>query len=389
MPFYRPEQKDIIEMMYGPAAEEYHLLLDSLGDFFEKEIEPRAREVDLKAEFPRESMSKLFQQGFTSTSFPKEYGGLELPWPVYVAAMEMCGKACASTALSIAIHGTCCEGLRMFGSSDLKKKYLSQMISGEALAGFSLTEPGSGSDAKNMKTQARLEGNGWVINGTKMFTTNGGYCQVYFLFAKTPKGPSAFIVDADQAKSSRHIEKLGCRGSVTAEVVLENAKVPKDNLVGVEGEGFEYAKRMLYGGRVTVAALTVGIAQAAFDKAVKYGKERTAFNQPIANFEMIREKLALMLTQINSSRLMAYRAARLKDLHRPFESEAAEAKLLATESGLSVCNEAIQIFGGYGYADEFDVHRHWRDARLMTIGEGTSEIMKLVIAKNILGETGP
>ena len=386
MGFYRPEQKDIIEMMYRPAAEEYNLLLDTLGDFFEKEIEPRAREIDLKAEFPEAQISKLFEQGFTSMSFPKEYGGLELPWPVYIAAMEMCGKACASTALSIAIHGTCCEGLRMFGSTELKKEYLPRMISGEALAGFSLTEPGAGSDARNMKTQARLEGNDWVLNGTKMFTTNGGYCKVYFAFAKTPKGPSAFIVDADQAKSSKHIEKLGCRGSVTAEVVLENARVQRENLVGVEGEGFEYAKRMLYGGRVTVAALTVGIAQAAFDKAVKYSKERTAFNQPIASFEMIQEKLALMLTQINASRLMAYRAARLKDLRRHFESEAAEAKLLATESGLSVCNEAIQIFGGYGYADEFDVHRHWRDAMLMTIGEGTSEIMKLVISKNILGE---
>ena len=387
MGFYRPEQKEIIDMMYGSAAEEYNLLLESLGDFFEKEIEPRAREIDLKAEFPKENMSKLFQQGFTSMSFPKEHGGLELPWPVYVAAMEMCGRACASTALSLAIHGTCCEGLRMFGSPELKKKYLSRMISGEALAGFSLTEPGAGSDARNLRTQARLEGNGWVVNGTKMFTTNGGYCKVYFLFAKTPKGSSAFVVDADRAKSSKHIEKLGCRGSVTAEVVFENTMVPKDNLVGVEGEGFEYAKRMLYGGRVTISALTVGIAQAAFDKAVKYSKERTAFGQPIANFEMIKEKLALMLTKINASRLMTYRAARLKDLGRPFESEAAQAKLLATESGLDVCNEAIQIFGGYGYADEFDVHRHWWDARLMTIGEGTSEIMKLVISKNILGDS--
>jgi len=387
MGFYLPEQRDIIEMMYGSASEEYNLLLESLGDFFEKKVEPKAREIDLKAEFPRESMQNLFQQGFTSMSFPRDYGGLELPWPVYVAAMEMCGKACASTALSLAIHGTCCEGLRMFGSPELKKKYLPRMISGEALAGFSLTEPGSGSDAKNMKTQARLDGNDWVLNGTKMFTTNGGHCQVYFSFAKTPKGPSAFIVDADRARASKHIEKLGCRGSVTSEVVLENTRVPRENLVGVDGEGFQYAKRMLYGGRVTIGALTVGIARAAFDKAVKYGKERTAFGQPIANFEMIRDKLAVMLTEINASRLMTYRAARLKGLGRPFESEAAEAKLLATESGLRVCNEAIQIFGGYGYADEFDVHRHWRDARLMTIGEGTSEIMKLVISKNILGES--
>jgi len=385
MGFFRPEQKETIEMMYGSKAEEYNLLLESLGDYFEKEIEPRAREIDLKAEFPKQNMIGLFEQGFTSISFPKEYGGLELPWPVYIAAMEMCGKACASTALSLAIHGTCSEGLRLFGSQEQKKKYLSQMISGKMLAGFSLTEPGAGSDARNLQTQARLEGNDWVINGTKMFTTNGGYCELYFLFAKTPKGPSAFLVDAKTVKSSRHIEKLGCRGSVTSEVVLENTRVPGQNLVGVEGEGFEYAKRMLFGGRVTVGALTIGIAQAAFDKAVSYSKQRSAFGKPISDFEMIQAKIADMLTEINASRLMVYRAARLKDEGRPFESEAAQAKLMATESGLDVCNEAIQIHGGYGYADEFDVHRHWRDARLMTIGEGTSEIMRLIVSKNILG----
>ncbi len=387
MTFFRAEQREAIEMMYGSEAGEYNLLLASLGDFFEKEIEPTAREIDLKAEFPKQNMAKLFEQGFTSMSFPKEYGGLELPWPVYIAAMEMCGKACASTALSLAIHGTCCEGIRLFASSELKKKYLPPLISGKMLAGFSLTEPGAGSDARNLQTQARLEGNEWVINGTKMFTTNGGYCEVYFLFAHTPKGPSAFLVDGKSARASRHIEKLGCRGSVTSEVVLENSRVPKENLVGVEGEGFEYAKRMLFGGRVTVGALTVGIAQAAFDKAVSYSKQRSAFGKPISNFEMIQAKIADMFTEINASRLMVYRAARLKAEGKPFESEAAQAKILATESGLRVCNEAIQIHGGYGYADEFDVHRHWRDARLMTIGEGTSEIMRLIISKNILAET--
>src|SRR5438094_7443476 len=252
--------------------------------------------------------------------FPKEYGGLELPWPVYVAAMEMVGKACASTALSLAIHGTCCEGVRLFSNPEQKKQFLPGMISGKSFAAFSLTEPGAGSDARNMQRQARLDGNEWVVNGTKMFTTNGGYCDLYFLFAKTAKGPSAFLVESKKAKSSKDIEKLGVRGSVTSEVVFENARVPRENLVGVEGEGLEYAKKMLYGGRVTVAALTVGIAQTAFDKAVKYSKQRTAFGKPISDFEMIKAKLADMLTGINASRLMAYRAARLKDLGKPFES---------------------------------------------------------------------
>ena len=384
MGFLVQEQKELVEMMYGPASQDYLLVLDSLGDFFEKEIEPTAREIDVKAEFPRENIRKLFEQGFTSIGFPKEFGGLELPWPIYIAAMEMCGKACASTALSLAIHGTCCEGVRQFSHADQKKEYLPEMISGKKFAGFSLTEPGAGSDARNLATTARLEGGHWVINGTKMFTTNGGNCQLYFLFAKTSKGPSAFLVDAKIAKSSKHIEKLGYRGSVTAEVVFENAHAPKECLVGTEGEGFEYAKKMLYGGRVTVGAISTGIARAAFDKAVKYSKDRMAFGKPLSDFEMIQSKLAEMLTDINASRLMVYRAAHLKDQGRPFESESAQAKMFASEKCLRVCDDAIQIHGGYGYADEFDVHRHWRDARLNTVGEGTSEIMRLLVSKNII-----
>ena len=384
MGFFGNEQKELIQMMYGTGAEDHLLLLESLGDFIEKEIEPTAREIDVSAQFPKENVSKLFGQGFTSIGFPKEFGGLELPWPIYIAAMEMVGKACASTALTLAIHGTCCEGVRQFSNPDQKKQYLPGMINGKSLAGFSLTEPGAGSDARNMRTQARLEGDDWVINGTKMFTTNGGYCDLYFLFAKTPKGPSAFVVESKKAKSSKDIEKLGVRGSVTSEVVFENAKIPRESLVGVEGEGFEYAKKMLWGGRVTIGALTTGIAQAAFEKAVRYSKERIAFGKTLSEFEMTQAKIADMLTMINASRMMVYRAARLKSEGKPFESEAAQGKLIATESALKVCDQAIQIYGGYGYADEFDVHRHWRDARLMTVGEGTSEIMRLIISKNIL-----
>jgi alkylation response protein AidB-like acyl-CoA dehydrogenase len=384
MGFFGKEQKELIQMMYGTGAEDHLLLLESLGEFIEKEIEPTAREIDVNAQFPKENVSKLFGQGLTSIGFPKEFGGLELPWPVYIAAMEMVGKACASTALTLAIHGTCCEGVRQFSNPDQKKQYLPEMISGKSLAAFSLTEPGAGSDARNMKTQARIDGDDWVINGTKMFTTNGGYCELYFLFAKTPKGPSAFLVESKKAKSSKDIEKLGVRGSVTSEVVFENAKIPRESLVGVEGEGFEYAKKMLWGGRVTIGALTTGIAQAAFEKAVRYSKERTAFGKTLSEFEMTQAKIADMLTMINASRMMVYRAAHLKSEGKPFESEAAQGKLIATESALKVCDQAIQIYGGYGYADEFDIHRHWRDARLMTVGEGTSEIMRLIISKNIL-----
>ncbi len=373
-------------MVYGFAAEEYLLLLETLGDFMQKEIEPTAREVDLRARFPVENMTKLFEQGFTSISFPKEYGGLELPWPIYASAMELCGKACASTALSLAIHGTCCEGLRLFGNADQKKEFLPPLVKGEKLAAFSLTEPGAGSDARNMRTTAKMKNGEWHISGTKMFTTNGGKCDLYFLFANTDKGPSAFLVDAREAKSSRDIEKLGVRGSVTVELVLDDAVVPKQNLVGTEGEGFEYAKKMLFGGRITVAAISVGIAQAAFEKAIKYSRDRTAFGHPLSDFQITQAKLADMQSQINASRMLVVMAAYLKDQGRPFESEAAQAKVVATESALRVCDQAIQIHGGYGYADESDVHRHWRDARLMTIGEGTSEIMRLIISKSVLGE---
>src|SRR6266516_3840818 len=245
--FFGPEQKELVQMMYGSASEDYLLLLESLGDFFEKEIEPTARQTDLKAEFPRENIRKLFEQGFTSMGFPKDFGGLELPWPIYVAAMEMCGKACASTALSLAIHGTCCEGVRQFSNPGQKKEYLPQMISGKKFAGFSLTEPGAGSDARNLQTTARLEGGQWVVNGTKMFTTNGGYCDLYFLFAKTPKGPSAFLVDAR-----------------------------------------------------TVGSISTGIARAAFDKAVRFSKDRIAFAKALSDFVMIQSKLADMLTDINA-----------------------------------------------------------------------------------------
>ncbi len=373
-------------MVYGFAAEEYLLLLETLGDFMEREVEPTAREIDLKARFPVENMTKLFEQGFTSISFPKEYGGLELPWPIYASAMELCGKACASTALSLAIHGTCCEGLRLFGNPNQKKEFLPDLVKGEKLAAFSLTEPGAGSDARNLRTTAKLKNGEWRISGTKMFTTNGGKCDLYFLFAKTEKGPSAFLVDAKEAKSSRDIEKLGCRGSVTVELVLDDARVPKENLVGTEGEGFEYAKKMLFGGRITVAAISVGIAQAAFEKSVKYSRDRTVFGHTLSEFQITQAKLADMQSQINASRMLTIMAAYLKDQGRPFESEAAQAKVVATENALRVCDQAIQIHGGYGYADESDVHRHWRDARLMTIGEGTSEIMRLIISKNILGE---
>jgi butyryl-CoA dehydrogenase len=374
-------------MMYPQNAEEYNEILTSFGDFVEKEILPTAEAIDKNSIYPKENMDKIFHQGFTNIPYPQELGGLGLPYPVYVACMEMVGRACASTAISLAIHGTSCDGLYQFGSKDQHEKYLRPLILGEKLGAFTLTEPGAGSDARAMTTKADLSDGSWTINGQKMYITNSGKADYYFVFAKTGKGHAAILVPKEASGFSHgaNIPKMGLKGSSLMGLNFDNVRVPRENLVGVDGEGFEYAKKMLYSGRITIAALSVGIAQAALLKSIEYSKERKAFGQPISDFEITRGKIADMMTEINSARLMTYYAGYLKSEKKDYSIEACEAKLFATEMALRVCNEAIQIHGGYGYTDEADVHRHWRDAKLMTIGEGTSEIMKVIISNSVFG----
>ncbi len=375
-------------MMYPAKSEEYSSLLESFGDFVEKEILPTAKSIDKNSTYPKENMDKIFRQGFTNIPYPEKFGGLALPYPIYVACMELVARACASTAISVAIHGTVCDGLFRFGNPEQHEKYLHPLILGEKLAAFALTESGSGSDARGMQTRAELHNGEWHINGSKMYITNSGKADYYFVFAKTSRGHAAIIVPKETKgfSTGANIPKMGLRGSSLMGLNFDNVVVPGENLVGTDGEGFEYAKKMLAAGRITIAALSVGIAQTALEKTISYSKERKAFGRTLSEFEITQGKLAQMKTDIDSSRLSTYYAGYQKSLGEDFTTEACEAKLFATEMALNVCNEAIQIHGGYGYTDEADVHRHWRDAKLMTIGEGTSEIMKLIVSNAALGK---
>jgi butyryl-CoA dehydrogenase len=383
MPFFNEDQSKVISSMFPEHAEEYNQLLESFGAFVEKEILPTAKIIDKEGIFPKENMDKIFKQGFTNIPYPGDLGGLGLPYPIYIACMELVGKACASTAISLAIHGTVCDGLYRFGNRDQHEKYLKDLIAGKKLAAFGLTESNAGSDARSMATQAVLDSGGnWKINGSKMYITNSAKADCYFVFAKTAKGYAAFLVPKEVKGFSygSNITKMGLRGSTLMGLNFDDVSIPKENLVGADGEGFEYAKKMLFGGRITIAALSVGIAQAALEKTVAYSKDREAFGKHLSDFEITRAKVADMMTEIQGARLMTYYSALLKGRGQEFGIEACEAKLYATEMALRVCNQAIQIHGGYGYTDEADVHRHWRDAKLMTIGEGTSEIMQVIVA---------
>ncbi len=388
MTYFSEEQRNVIRMLYPAKYEEYSLILESFGDFVQKEILPTAESIDKNGTFPKENMDRIFKQGFTNIPYPENLGGLGLPYPLYVACMELVSKACASTAISLAIHGTVCDGLFRFGNEDQHEKYLQPLITGEKLGAFALTESGSGSDAKAMQTRAQLEKGEWHINGSKMYITNSGKADYYFVFAKTAKGHASIVVPKE-AKGFSHganIPKMGLRGSSLMGLNFDDVVVPEANLVGKDGEGFEYAKKMLAAGRITIAALSVGIAQTALEKSVSYSKERRAFGHPLSDFEITQGKIARMKTEIDASRLATYYAGYRKSIEEDYTTEACEAKLFATEMALDVCNEAIQIHGGYGYTDEADVHRHWRDAKLMTIGEGTSEIMEIVISNAVLGQ---
>lgn len=387
MPLYSEQQRRALEVLGLVGLEEYHTLLRSLGEFLEAEVLPAAAHIDRSARFPRESLDKTFRQGVMALSLPPEYGGLGLPLPVYIAALELVAKACASTAISLSIHGTVCEGIRQFAGATLRRAYLPDLLAGRKLGAFALTEPASGSDARAMQTTAAPDGDSYRLNGSKMFITNGGVADVYFVFARTERRHTAFLVPSDTPglQVGADIQKLGLRGSRTAPVTLTDCRVPRDYIVGREGEGFEYAKQMLYGGRITAAANAIGIAEAAYAKALQYSRDRKQFGQRLAKFQMIQEKLASILTELNAARLLTYSAALLKHKGLDFASESAQAKVFASEMALRACDAAIQIHGGYGYSDEYDIHRHWRDARLWTIGEGTSEILRLLIAREALG----
>lgn len=375
--------------MFEPARhQEYSEILSSLGGFMEKEILPVSSKLDSGAVSITGPRKALFEQGMSRIPFPVRYGGLGLPFSVYATAVELLGTADASIALSVEIHNAVAEGVLRYGADAQKQAYLEDIIAGKRLASFALTEPASGSDAGTMATTAEKRAGEFVINGSKMFITNAGEADVYFVFARTKKGPSAFLVGAPNKglKFGEELEKLGMRGSKTREVLFADCSVPEESLVGEEGKGADYAKEMLHGARIVVAALNVGISQLAYGKALAFARQRKAFGKSISEFQLIREKIADMKSGISAGRLLYLYAAKLKELGEDYSSEASQAKVFATETSLDVCDRAIQIHGGYGYTTG-DLHRHWRDARLLTIGEGTSEVLRMLIARRELARS--
>ena len=388
MAIYSAEHRRLMEMFYPSGHQGYSDVLSSLGEFLENEVLPLSPKLDSGEASIAKPRKALFKQGICQIAFPEEYGGLGLPFSVYSNAVELLGTADASIALSVEIHSAVAEGLHRFGSSDQKRQYLPRLLSGESLASFTLTEPASGSDAGTMATTAELKGGEFSINGSKIFITNAGEADLYMVFAKTRKGPSCFLVEAPcpGLKFGSDLRKLGMRGSRTSEVIFTDCRVPKENLVGEEGKGADYAKEILHGARIIVAAMNVGIARLAYDKSVAYARQRKAFGKTISEFQLIREKIADMKTDLNAGRLMYFYASKIKELGGDYSSEASQAKVFATEMSVRVCDEAIQIHGGYGYTTD-ELHRHWRDARLLTIGEGTSEVLRMLIARRELARS--
>lgn len=371
MALFRSEHKRLLEFNY-PGRADYDDVLSALGNFLEKKVLPDSPKFDAMTEKSQHARKALFEHGICQIPYPREYAGLGLPFGIYCMAIELAGAADAGIAMSVAIHNTAAEGVFRFASDAMKKKYLPEIISGGKLASFSLTEPTSGSDAKAINTKAKKKGGEYVLNGSKMFITNAEEADVYFVFASTEKGPSTFLVEktSEGMHFGESLPKLGMRSSRTSEVRFVDCRVPEENLVGKEGEGFEYAKTLLNGSRIVMGSLCVGVAQIAFDKSVAYAKQRRAFGSAISEFQLIREKIADMKTAISAGRLLCMHAARIREAGGECSSEASQAKVFSTEMAARVCDSAIQIFGGYGYTTD-DVHRHWRDARLLTIGEGT------------------
>jgi alkylation response protein AidB-like acyl-CoA dehydrogenase len=375
-------------------SEEQQMWRQAVHDFVAREVKPKAREVDEKAEFNWDATRKMGALGLLGLSVPEEYGGSDVD-PVSAAiAIEELGWGCGSTALAIAAHnGLGCAPLVLFGSDELKRQFLPSVVSGKrGLAALALTEPGAGSDLKGGVTlRARREADEWVLDGAKMWCTNASIAEYIVTLARTnPQGGShslSLIVVPTQT-SGLHIapaeKKMGLKGSPTHAVTYEGVRVPAGYLLGKEGSGLNQTLAVLDGGRIGIGALSVGLAQAAFEEAVNYAKERRTFGQAIAEHQAIACKLADAATQIQAARLLVYQAAWLKSQGKVFTQAAAMAKMFASEMAEQVCRDAIQVHGGYGYSREYPVERMYRDARLMTIGEGTSEIQRLVIARHVL-----
>jgi len=374
-------------------TEEQEMIRKMVRDFAQKEVAPIAAEIDEKGIVPFENIKKMGQLGLLGLTVSEKYDGGGADAISYVIAIEELAKACASTAIVMAVQNSLvCAGIEKFGTEEQKEKFLRPLARGEKIGAFALTEPGAGSDVAAMLSTAVRSGDTYVINGRKHFITNGGFADIVILFAMTDKaqrhrGITAFIVEKGTTGFSvgKEEHKMGIRGSNTCELIFENVSVPAANRLGDEGQGFKIAMTMLDGGRIGVAAQAVGIAQAAYEAALKYSKERVQFGQPICQFQAIQWMLADMATRIEAARLLTYNAALKKQSGEPFSKEASMAKLFASETAVWVADRAVQIHGGYGYMKEYSVERNYRDAKITEIYEGTSEVQRMVIARSILG----
>jgi alkylation response protein AidB-like acyl-CoA dehydrogenase len=376
-------------------TDEQNQLRRSIREFAEGEIAPHVMEWDEASKFPLEIMPKLAEMGLLGVIFPEQYGGAGLGYVEYVIAIEELSRIDGSVGIIVAAHNSLCSNhIFKFGTEEQKKKYLTPLAQGKKIGAWSLTEPEAGSDAGGTRTTAKRDGNNWVINGSKTFCTNGHYADYSVVMALTDKsknshGISAFIVEKGTPgfKPGKKENKLGLRASDTSELIFTDCKVPAENLLGAEGEGFIGSLKILDGGRISIAALALGMAQGALDAAIKYSKQRKQFGQTISEFQAIQFKLADMATQVEAARLLVYQAAWLADRKDVrFTRESSMAKLFASEVAVRVANECVQIHGGYGFIKDYPAEKFYRDVKLCTIGEGTSEIQKLVIARQLLGK---
>ncbi|MCF6410892.1 acyl-CoA dehydrogenase [Pseudalkalibacillus salsuginis] len=378
--------------MQFQLSEEHEMLRKMVRDFAKNEVEPTAAERDEEERFDRSHFDQMAELGLTGIPWPEEYGGIGSDYLSYVIAVEELSRVCASTGVTLSAH-TSLAGwpVYKFGTEEQKQKFLRPMAEGKKLGAYGLTEPGSGSDAAKMKTTARLDGDEYVLNGSKIFITNGGDAEIYVVFAVTDaekkhKGISAFIVEkgTDGFSFGKKEKKLGIRSSPTLEIIFEDCRVPVENRLGEEGEGFKIAMQTLDGGRNGIAAQAVGIAQGALDAATSYAKERQQFGKPIGLQQGIGFKLADMATKVEAARLLTYQAAWRESEGLPYGKESAMSKLFAGDTAMEVTTEAVQVYGGYGYTKDYPVERYMRDAKITQIYEGTNEIQRLVISRMLL-----
>jgi len=367
------------------------LFKKTVREFAEKEIKPLANKIDKEEYFPKELYKKMGKMGLMGMTVPQKYGGAGIDRVSYMIALEEISRVCGSTGIIVEAHNSLGVGhIYEKGTEEQRKKYLPKLLNGEGIAAWALTEPNAGSDAAATQTTAVLDGNEWIINGTKQFITSGDIAEVVTVMTKTDKtqgakGISAFIVEKDTPgfKVGQLEDKLGVRGSHTAELIFKDCRVPKENLLDKKGMGFIGAMTILDRGRTAIGTMAVGIAQGALDESIEYAKQRQQFGKPIGKFQAIQWMIADMATQIDAARLLVYRAADLEGKGKPFTKEASMAKLFASEIAMKATRNAMQIFGGYGYTREYPLERFYRDVKLCEIGEGTSEVQRMIIARQL------